>query len=80
MDHGRTVNKILESKSVGRKRGRPGLRWLKDAEKDLWEIKVKRWQWQAVYREEWASVIKEVKALRGPHSQRISNIPRNYTI
>jgi hypothetical protein len=32
-------------------------------EKDLCEIKVKRWRQKAVDREEWASVIKEVKAL-----------------
>ena len=39
MDHGRTVKKILESKSEGsRKRGRPRLRWLKDVEKDRPEM------------------------------------------
>jgi len=53
---------------------------MKDAEEDLWEMKVKGWQQLAVYREEWASVIKEAKALRGPYSQGISNILRNYTI
>jgi hypothetical protein len=75
MDHGRAVNKIFESKTEERKRGRPRLRWLKDVEKDLWE----RRRQQAVYREEWASAIKEAKALRRPYSQGISNIPRNYT-
>jgi hypothetical protein len=39
--------------------GRPGLRWLEVVEKDLQDMKVKRWQKKAVYREEWASVIKE---------------------
>jgi hypothetical protein len=34
------------------------LRWLEDVEKDLWEIKVKRWREKAVDREEQASVIK----------------------
>ena len=38
-------------------------------EKDLWEKKVKRWREKAVDREEWASVIKEAKALRGRESQ-----------
>ena len=44
MDQGREVIKVLESKLAGsRRRGRPRLRWLKDAEKDVQEIKVKRW-------------------------------------
>jgi hypothetical protein len=32
-------------------------------EKDLREMKVKRWRQKAVHREEWTSVIKEAKAL-----------------
>jgi hypothetical protein len=48
--------------------GRPRLRWLKDVERDLRELKVKRWRQKAVGREEWTSVIKEAKALRGPYS------------
>jgi hypothetical protein len=61
------VKKIFESKPEGRRRmGRPRLRWLEDAEKSLWEMKVKRWREKAMEREEWASVIKEAKALRGP--------------
>jgi hypothetical protein len=39
------------------------LRWLEDVEKDLQEMKVRRWREKAVGREEWASVIKEPKAL-----------------
>jgi hypothetical protein len=42
------------------------LRWLKYVEKDLREIKVKKWRQKAVDREEWASIIKEAKALREP--------------
>jgi hypothetical protein len=42
----RTVKKIFESKLEGsRRKERPRLRWLEDIEKDLWEMKVKRW-WQ----------------------------------
>ena len=44
MDQGRTVKKIFESKLEGsRRRGRPRMRWLEDVEKDLQEMKVKRW-------------------------------------
>ena len=41
-------------------------------EKDLREVKVKRRQQKTLDREEWASVIKESKALRGPQSQGVS--------
>jgi hypothetical protein len=44
MDHGRVVTEVLESEVKGiLRRGRPRMRWLEDVEKDLWEIKVKRW-------------------------------------
>lgn len=35
MDHGRLVKKIFDSKPVRRRIGRPKLRWLEDAAKDL---------------------------------------------
>ena len=35
-------------------------------------MKVKKWRQKAVDREEWASVIKEAKVLRGPKSQEVS--------
>jgi hypothetical protein len=38
---------------------------MENVEKDLQEIKVKRWRKKAVEREEWVSVIKESKAVRG---------------
>jgi hypothetical protein len=41
---------------------------LEDAEKDLREMEVKRWRHKAVDNEEFASVIKETKALRGRQS------------
>jgi len=45
MDQVRTVKKILESKpEESRRRGRPRMRWLEDVEKDLHEMKVKRWR------------------------------------
>jgi hypothetical protein len=38
--------------------GKDRLRWLEDVEKDLWEMKFKRWQEKAVDTEEWVSVIR----------------------
>jgi len=69
----RTVKKIFESKPEGSRMGRPRMRWLQDAEKDLREMEVKRWRQKGVDRGEWASVIKEAKALRGPHSREVTN-------
>jgi hypothetical protein len=46
--------------------GRPKLRWLEDAEKNLWYTKVKRLLQKEVVRDEWASGIKESKARRRP--------------
>jgi hypothetical protein len=46
--------------------GRPRLRWLKDIEKDLREMKVKRWRQKVVDREEWVSEIKKATAFRKP--------------
>jgi len=44
MDLGRTVKKIFESKSEGsRRRENPTLRWLEVVERDLREMRVKRW-------------------------------------
>jgi hypothetical protein len=48
-----------------RRRGRPRLRWLEDAEMVLREMKFEIWRQKAVDREEWASVIKGAKAVRG---------------
>jgi hypothetical protein len=63
----RVDKKIFESKPEGRRRiGRPHLRWLKDVEKDLRKMKFKQWRQMVVDKQEWAILIKEVKALRGP--------------
>lgn len=71
MDHGRIVKKIFASKSEGRM-GNTRLRCLEDVQKDLQEMKVKRWRWKEVYRVERASIIKQAKALRGQYSQEMS--------
>jgi len=66
MDHERPVKKIFESKPEGSRRmDRPRMRWLEDGDKDLREMKVKRWRQKAVDRGEWASEIKEAKPLGG---------------
>jgi len=64
---------IFESKLEGsRRQRRPRLRWLEVVEKDPGKKKFKRWRQKAVDGEEWASVIKEDKVLRGPKGQGLS--------
>jgi hypothetical protein len=46
--------------------GRPRSRWLDDVENGLRVMKIKRWRIKAQNREEWVSVIKEAKVLKGP--------------
>ena len=51
MNQRRTVKKVFWSKpEQSRRRGRPRLTWLEDPEKDLWEMKVKRWWQKAIDR------------------------------
>jgi hypothetical protein len=65
MAHGRKVKKVFESKPKrSRRTRRPRLKWLEDVVKVPWEMKVKRWR-QKTLDEEWSSVMKEAKALRG---------------
>jgi hypothetical protein len=68
MDQRRVVKKIFENKPEGRRKvGRPRWRWLHDVENNLRVMKVKkRRKKKAQNREEWASIMKEVKVLKGP--------------
>jgi hypothetical protein len=73
MDQVRRVKKIPGRKlERRRRRGRLGMRWLEAVERDLQEMKFKRWRLKAVDWEEWASIIKEAKAVRGPQSEGVS--------
>jgi hypothetical protein len=55
MDQESTVKKIFESKPErSRRRGRPSLRWLEDAEEGLREMQVRSRRRKTVDREDWA--------------------------
>jgi hypothetical protein len=66
MDQGTRIKKIFQSKPNGSRTGRPKMRWLKDEEKDLRKMKIKRWRRKAIGREKMASIIIKTKAIRGP--------------
>jgi len=66
MDCERVLNKILESEQEGRRRmRRTRMKWLEDFEKNLKEVKVKRWRQKSVDRLKWASEINEARLLEG---------------
>jgi hypothetical protein len=62
MNETRVARKILDNKPGGKRRGRPRLRWLDDVESDLRSMGVKRCRTKVLNREEWASIMKEIKA------------------
>jgi hypothetical protein len=62
MESERRVKKLLESKTAGRKTGRPRLRWMDDVELDLKNMGMKRQRTGALDRIEWASLMREAKA------------------
>jgi hypothetical protein len=45
--------------------GRPRLRWLKDGENNLRDLKVRILKQKGNNKEKWLSVVKETKVLRG---------------
>ena len=52
--------------------GKPRMRWVEDVKGYLREMKVNRKGQKTVDREEWASIIRKAKDVRGPYSQEIS--------
>jgi hypothetical protein len=55
------------SKPEGRRSvGRPKMRWLDDVEEDLRKMRISGWRGKARKRDEWKSVLREVRVLQGP--------------
>jgi hypothetical protein len=52
--------------------GKPRLRWLEGVENDFSEYENKWWIQKENNTEEWASVVKEVKAVTGQYNQEVS--------
>jgi hypothetical protein len=66
MEDGQMVKKLFKEKPVGRRQGRPRLRWTDGVEADLRAVGVRRWRLEAVDRIEWAGFVREAKPLYGP--------------
>jgi hypothetical protein len=54
------------SKPDGKSVRRPKMRWLDDVEEDLRMMRISVWRGKARGRDEWKSVLREVKVLQGP--------------
>jgi hypothetical protein len=50
---------------IGRRKGRPRLRWMDDVLADLRVMKIRQWTEKAEDREQWRLVVKETKTLPG---------------
>jgi hypothetical protein len=58
----RVIKKLYMSKPEGRRSvGRPKMRWLDDVEEDLIKMRIGGWRGKALRRDEWKSVLREVK-------------------
>jgi hypothetical protein len=67
MSEDRVIKKLYMSKLEGRRSvGRPKMRWLDDVEEDLRKMRIGGWRGKARRRDEWKSVLREVKVLQGP--------------
>jgi hypothetical protein len=66
MGMGAMPRKMMERKLfIGRRRGRPRLRWMDDVVADLKVMKIKQWMEKTEDREEWRLVVEEAKAHPG---------------
>lgn len=72
MDNNNIPKRLLDATLSGKRRaGRPKLRWLDDVQDDLVKAGIKRWRRRALEREDWAAILKEVKAkLKGLYDHR----------
>jgi hypothetical protein len=66
MEVGALPRKMMEERLfIGRRKGRPRLRWMDDDVADLKVMKIKRWMEKMKDRERWRLVVEEAKAHPG---------------
>jgi hypothetical protein len=70
MNNDRTLKKIFNTKQDGaRSVGRPKLRWEDGFDQDMRILGVKNWKKVALYRDEWAKLLKKARAHQWLSSQ-----------
>jgi hypothetical protein len=66
MEMGAMPRKMMEARLfIGRRKGRPRLRWMDDVVADLEVMKIKQWMEKTKDREQWRLVVEEAKAHPG---------------
>jgi hypothetical protein len=66
MEAGATPRRTMEGRLfIGRRKGRPSLRWMDDVVADLRAMNIRQWTEKAEDREQWRLVVKEAKAHPG---------------
>jgi len=66
MEAGAMPRMMMEGRLfIGRRKGRPRLRWMNDDVADLRVMKIRQWTEKAEDREQWRLVVKEAKAHPG---------------
>jgi len=66
MDAGTMPRMMMEGRLfIGRRKGRPRLRWMDDVIAELRVMKIRQWTEKAEDREQWRLVVKEAKAHPG---------------
>jgi endonuclease/exonuclease/phosphatase family metal-dependent hydrolase len=66
MEEGAMPRKTMEGRLyIGRRKGRPRLRWMDDVVEDLKTMKIRQWTEKVKSREQWRQIVKEAKAHPG---------------
>jgi len=66
IEEGAMARKMMEGRLfVGRRKGRPSLRWMEDVVADLKVMKIKQWMEKMKDRENWRRIVEEAKAHPG---------------
>jgi hypothetical protein len=66
MEAGAMPRRTMEGKLfIGRRKGRPRLRWMDDVVADLRTMKIRQWTEKAADREQWRLVVNEATAHPG---------------
>ena len=66
MEEGAKPRKMVEGRLfIGRRKGRPRLRWMDDVAADMKVMKIKQWMEKMKDREKWRLIVEEAKAHPG---------------
>jgi len=66
MEEGAMPRKMMEGRLfIGRRKGRPRLRWMDDVVADLRAMRIKQWTQTMQDREKWRQIVEEAKAHQG---------------